>query len=152
MNFPWNAQQLIADVDQIFGRANAQFDPQIQSDFAKYLVIRVSGLVEQVITEVVLVHTTSRANPTVSDHVSWRMGTFQNPNTERILQLVGSFKKSWRVELESELTESERIALGSINVQRNKVAHGQNSTISLAQVQQYYDEIKSLLTKVAAKF
>jgi hypothetical protein len=149
---PWSAQRLINEVDQLFLRASGQSDLQVQSDYAKYLVIRVSGLVEQVVTEIVLAHVTAQASPTVAGHVSWRMGIFQNPNIERILQLVGSFNKHWRDELDADVTDEERGALGSINSQRNTIAHGGSSTISLSQIQRYYDEVKSLLVKVAAKF
>lgn len=152
MELPWTAQRLITDVDAVIGRADTQFDLQIQSDLAKYLVVRVGGLVEQVISEVVLAHVRTRSAPTVSEHVEWRMKAFQNPSVERVLQLVGSFGKVWRAELEALVTQSEREALASVMLQRNKVAHGEDSTVSLAQVKQYYSEIRSLLDKVATKF
>lgn len=152
MVLPWSAQQLISEVDLLFARAANQSDLQVQSDYAKYLVVRISGMVEQVMTEVVLLHVAGQASPTVTSHATWRMGTFQNPNIERILQLVGSFDRRWRSELDAIVTDAEREALGSINAQRNRVAHGQTSTVSLSQARQYHDEIKSLLSKVAAKF
>jgi len=105
-----------------------------------------------VIYEIVQAHTSPQASATVASYVERRMRTFQNPNLERILQLASSFNGDWRNELESDIGRAEREALGSINAQRNKVAHGQDSTISLAQVLQYYDEIVSLLKKVAHKF
>jgi hypothetical protein len=146
---PWSGQQLIDEVDAIFDRARNQVDLQVQSDYAKYLVVRVSGLVEQVVTEIVVAHVSARASPTVINHLVWRMRTFQNPTVERILQLVGSFDREWRERLNSNVTEAERQALGSINVQRNLVAHGGPSTISLGQVSQYYAEIMTVLRKIA---
>lgn len=124
----------------------------MQSDYAKYLVVRVSGLIEQVVTEVIVAHVTAQASPTVVSHVSWRLGIFQNPNIDRILQLVGSFNRVWREDLDAAVTFAERGALGSINAQRNLIAHGQPSTISLSQVGQYYGEVATVLRKVAAAF
>jgi hypothetical protein len=115
-------------------------------------VVRISGLVEQVATEVVNAHVAAQASPTVVSHVLWRMGTFQNPNIERLLQLVGSFNRRWRNELDEAVTDAERDALGSVNAQRHKVAHGESSTISPAQVDQYFGEVKSLLVKFADLF
>jgi len=149
---PWAAQRLINDVDQVLTRASAQRDLLVQSDYAKYLVIRLSGLLEQAIAEIVQAHVVAQASPTVVSHTTWRMGVFQNPNGERILQLVGSFDRRWRDELNHELTSEERGALGSINAQRNLVAHGLDSTVSIAQVAQYFADVQSLLEKVAAKF
>jgi hypothetical protein len=152
MNLPWDAERLVREVEELLRRAGAQTDLLVQSDYAKYAVIRISGLLEQAVTEVVQTHVKAQASPTVIAHTEWRMATFQNPTVERLLQLVGSFDRRWRLELDGELTQAERGALGSITAQRNKVAHGQDSTISLAQVSQYFDEVKNVLTKVAARF
>jgi len=111
---PWTAQRLMSDVDQVFQRAAAQSDLQVQSDYAKYLVIRISGLVEQAVAEVVQAHVSARASPSVVAYTTWRMGAFQNPNMERLLQLVGSFDRRWREALEQEITDSERGALGRL--------------------------------------
>lgn len=152
MQLPWPAQQLISEIDDLFVRAGVQTDIQVQSDYAKYLVVRVSGLVEQVMREVVLVYTSSQASARVANHVGWRMGTFQNPNVDRILQLVGSFDRAFQITLEGSITTPERVSLGSVRAQRNSVAHGQPSSISLSQISQYYADVKSLLVKVAAVF
>jgi hypothetical protein len=149
---PWSAEQLIREVDEIFDRAGAQTSIQVQSDYAKYLVIRLGGLVEQVVTTVVLIHVESQASQPIVAHVSWRMGTFQNPSVERLLQLVGSFDRHRRDQLDAAITKSEREALGSVMAQRNRIAHGEQSTISLSQVADYYKEIKAMLTEVAARF
>jgi len=122
---------------------------EVQSDYAKYLVIRVCGLVEQVALEVVQTHTSLRSSSQIANHVVWRMGMFQNPSVDKLLQLSGSFDKAWRERLNMELTDAERIALGSLTAQRNRIAHGGDSTISLGQVRQYYAEVLSLVTKFA---
>jgi len=152
MQLPWEARRLILEVDQLLKRAGAQDDLRVQSDYAQYAVIRVSGLHEQAVTEIVQTHVKAQASPTVLSHIEYRMTTFQNPSVERILQLVGSFDRRWRDSLDSALGDPERGAIGSIGYQRNKIAHGQNSTVSLAQVSQYFEEIKSVLDKVASQF
>jgi hypothetical protein len=149
---PWNAEQLIREVDGIFDRAREQDSIQVQSDYARYLVIRVGGLVEQVMTEVVLTYVATQASQPIVTHISWRMGTFQNPNIERLLQLVGSFDRHRREQLDAAITDPEREALGSVMAQRNRIAHGESSTISLSQVADYYSEIKRMLNGVAARF
>jgi hypothetical protein len=146
---PWPAQKHVKELDSLFVRARRQQDLEVQSDYAKYLVIRVSGLVEQVVSEIVLDYTQKRAQPPIVDHVAWRMNMFQNPTVDRILDMVASFQSAWRVQLEGELTTPEREAMGTINKQRNRIAHGEESTISLGQVNQYYAEIKTLLERVA---
>lgn len=152
MVVPGSAQKLIQELDHLFKRARAQPDLQVQSDYAKYLVVRISGLVEQVITEIILAYTQPQANSKITAHIAWRMGSFQNPNLERILQLVGSFDSNFRKLLEDLVTDDEKEALKSINIQRNKVAHGELSTVSLGQVDQYYVQVSALINKIAGLF
>lgn len=152
MVLPWSAEQLIREVDGILERAEAQAGLQVQSDYAKYLVIRVSGLVEQVIAEIVLTYVGTQASQSIAAHVAWRMGTFQNPSIERVLQLAGSFDRHRRGQLDAAILDPEREALGSIRAQRNRIAHGEPSTISLTQVSAYYIEIKTMLARIAAHF
>jgi hypothetical protein len=80
------------------------------------------------------------------------MARFQNPSAENLLQLVGSFDRRWRERLAASITDAEKNALGAIHTQRNKVAHGEDSTVSLGQVRGYFDEICRLLAKVADNF
>lgn len=152
MVLPWAAQQLLEEVDRLFERARAQPDLEVQSDYARYLVVRVSGLLERAIEEIVITHTEAQASTSVTAHVMWRMKVFQNPSVERILQLAGSFNKQWGVTLKEQVTTEEREALGSLGTQRNQVAHGGTSTISLGQVAGFYEHAKTLLIKVAALF
>lgn len=152
MPIPWPAHRLVQELDVLFTRARAQTDLEVKSDYARFLVIRVSGLVEQVITEIVLAYSQSHAHPAVVSHIDWRMNTFQNPKFERILSLADSFQPGWKSALNAVVTVEEREALGSVTRQRNNIAHGEQSTISLAQVDQYYAQIKTLLDKVADQF
>lgn len=152
MILPWTATQLISEIDGLVARAEAQTDMEVQSDYAKYLTIRVLGLVEQVVAEIVLAHVSAQASPPVLSHTTWKMKRFQNPNSQRLIELVGSFDRRWGDSLESALTSSEREALGSIRSQRNRIAHGEPTTISLVQVKGYFAEIKSMLNRVAAPF
>jgi hypothetical protein len=149
---PWAAQQLISEVDQLFVRARNQSDLEVQSDYAKYLVVRVNGLVERTIEEIVVTYTEAQASSKVTAHVVWRMKLFQNPSVERIVQLAGSFNKDWGKALKEQISVEEREALGSLATHRNSVAHGGTSTISLAQVGEFYEHVKTLLVKVATVF
>ena len=152
MSIPWPAQQRVQELDAVFARARQQSDLQVQSDYAKYLVVRVSGLIEDTITTIVLMYVEQTANPHTAQHVQWRMKLFQNPTLERITQLVGSFRPIWRTQFLAELTDPEREALHSVHDRRNEVAHGGQSSISLGQVDRYYTDIKTMLDKVAKVF
>jgi hypothetical protein len=67
---PWPAQRLVQELDALFTRARAQPDLEVQSDYARFLVIRICGLVEQVITEIVLAYSQSHAHASRLSEIS----------------------------------------------------------------------------------
>lgn len=152
MVLPWAAKQLVKEVEGIFERAESQTDLEAQADYAKYLVIRLSGLVEQVLAEIVIAHVRAQASSTVLSYATSQIKRFQNPNAERVIDLVRAFDRRWAQELDESMSDSERNALGSVRTQRNRIAHGQPSTVSLVQVTGYFDEIKRLLVRAARPF
>jgi len=143
---------MIKDVDALLDRASRQPDLEVQSDYARYVAVRVCGLSEQAVVDIVTVYASTQSSLTVTSHIEKRASRGGVGSVSQILDLVGTFSKDMRKQLESELTESEKSALGSLRSQRHLIAHGGQSNVSLAQVREYFSEIRSLLTRVAAKF
>lgn len=152
MVLPFSAQRLITEVDQLFARAGTQSDLQVQADYAQYLVVRVSGLMERAAEEVVLAFTQTQSSERVATHVAWRMKVFQNPEVKRFVTLMKSFSTPWAEQFETALTTEEREAIGSVRANRNKIAHGEPTAISLGQINGFYGQIKTALDKFAAPF
>lgn len=93
MILPWTAIQLISEIDDLVARAEAQNDMEVQSDYAKYLTIRVLGLVEQVVAEIVLAHVSAQASPPVLSHTTWKMKALPEselPTSNRACWIVRS--------------------------------------------------------------
>jgi hypothetical protein len=138
-------------LDATFERiSRVAFDElELRSDFAQYLCIRVSGYLERAVVELLNQHTLQRSPSTVSSYVSRRLQAgFQNPSKDKILRTLGDFNKDWADEMRAFIIDERADAVGSINAQRNRIAHGDWSDITYARVKDYYGPIDDVVRKV----
>src|SRR5206468_3361500 len=103
---PMNGRAEVARLRQrlndTFGRVGAISGPlELQSDFAKYLCVLVAGFLEQATVELAAEWVRHRSDERTLRHVLKRLERFQNPNRERLLQLIGSFDSDWRKDVEA---------------------------------------------------
>lgn len=126
-----------------------QADPELQSDFAKYLCILVSGYVETAVTELLLEHSRRNAAPTVQRYVEAQTRRLTNLNSERLQQLLGSFDPDWRQSLSLLLVDEKKDALDSVVNLRNRIAHGEFVGVTYQRITGYFTHIKPVVEKVA---
>jgi hypothetical protein len=124
-------------------------DIEIQSDFAKYFCVLVSGFLENALVALILDYCERRSSPEVSLFVERQLELWTNPNTEKITQLLGSFSRDWRVASENFMIDERRAAVNSLVALRHKIVHGESVGTSLAQVKAYYDTVLEVLDFVA---
>ncbi len=120
----------------------------MQSDFAKYLCILVSGYVETAVTELLLEHSRRNAAPTVQRYVEAHTRRLTNLNSERLQQLLGSFDPDWRQSLSQLLVDEKKDALDSVVSLRNKIAHGESVGLTYQRIIGYFKHIKPVVEKV----
>ena len=77
----------------VFGRAGSlgNADPKIQSDYARYLCVIVSGFVETAVEELAIEHCRKRSNVSVFNYASTQLGRIQNLNGQKLLQLISQW-------------------------------------------------------------
>ena len=133
-------------LDDLFDRINElSGDIELQSHWAKYLCVRVSGFIETSVRAILIEYAKDKSDPYVANYVEYRLNQLRTPNMERILQLLGSFRSTWDDELRS-LTEGElKHAIDSIIAIRHGIAHGKDVGITYATIRQYY---RSALTVI----
>ena len=81
-------------------------DIELQSHWARYLCILVSGFLETSVRAIYSQYANTKAAPYVAHYVDSQLQSFQNPNMERILQLARSFSPEWEEHLRS-VTQGE---------------------------------------------
>ena len=114
-------------------------DTYLQSHWARYLCILVSGFLETSVRIIYREYAKSKATPQVANFVEGKLEDFQNPKMEKILQLTGLFSKEWANELRLETEGELKDAVDSIAHNRNQIAHGGSVGISYSQIKSYYD-------------
>lgn len=122
-----------------------QDDSEIQSHWARYLCIRVSGFLEISIRSIYSQYTKDKAAPFVVNYVESQLKIFQNPNMEKVLKITRYFNPSWAERLDK-ITEGEiKDAIVSIVAQRNQIAHGVNAGITYSKIKTYYQNAIQLV-------
>ncbi|MFY9820920.1 MAG: HEPN domain-containing protein [Thermoanaerobaculia bacterium] len=142
MNGRAEVSRLRKRLDATFARIPATgADLEVQSDYAKYLCILVSGFFENAIVALLLDYVERRSSPEVMSYVEGQLERWTNPNTEKITTLFGAFSTDWRVALTDYLVDQRKDSVNSLLALRHKIAHGESVGTSLSQVKAHYKVI-----------
>ncbi|MGA2301128.1 MAG: HEPN domain-containing protein [Candidatus Acidiferrum sp.] len=137
-------------LDETFKRASAlSRDPEISSDFARYLCVLVSGLLEQAVIELLIEYVRLRSPEQIQRHVGQRLRRFTTANAKNVIELVGSFDLDWQRDLESYIVDEYKAAVDSVVNLRHTVAHGRYAGVTMSSVQSYYDRVKKVIDHIA---
>jgi hypothetical protein len=119
----------------------------MQSHWAKYLCVRVSGFLEVAVSTIYKKYAKNKASPFVVNYVERQLSSFQNPKMEKILNITRSFNPKWAEDIELELSKNTEIkdSIDSIVEVRNKIAHGENIGITYSKMKGYYKNALKLV-------
>ena len=136
------------ELDDLFEKVSSlNSDPEMQSHWAKYLCIRVSGFLEVAVSTIYKKYAKNKASPFVVNYVERQLSSFQNPKMEKILNITRSFNPKWAEDIELELSKNTEIkdSIDSIVEVRNKIAHGENIGITYSKMKGYYKNALKLV-------
>lgn len=122
---------------------------EVQSDFAKYLCVLVSGFLEKAVAQLALEHAKRTGAPSLQRFVERNTRRFTNANAQRLKNLLGSFDPIWRRRLENLLIDEYKDAVDSIVDLRNTIAHGGSVGVTYQRVSDYYIVIKKVVDEIA---
>lgn len=136
-------------LDAAFGRVpGASSDPELQSDFAKYLCVLVSGYLESALCALLLSYSQRRSSPEVASFVERQLGPWTNPKSEKIIDLFGAFNQDWREDLTQFLVDQRKDSVNSLVALRHKIAHGESVGTSLSQIKSHYRVVNEVVDHV----
>jgi len=141
-------------MDATFNRVNAitSEDLEVQSDFARYLCVLVSGLVETTVFVLSSAYCRDCCSPAVANYAASQLSHLQNVKSEKLAQLLGSFDPKWRTELQTYIDGSRKDALDSVVDLKNKIAHGESVGVTYVRIKEYYSRITEIIDFVESKF
>ena len=111
----------------------------LQAHWGRYLCILVASFLENSVQAIYEDYAYSTAGGNVANYVSNQIGfTVGNANADSISRTSGAFSEAWATELRAFMADDDRqSAINTIVSQRNHIAHGRQSTISVGQVSEY---------------
>lgn len=125
-------------LDALFEKVKDISDLELQSHWARYLCILVSGYLETSVRAIYGEYTSKRADENVANYVSSRLGSFQSPKMGNILELTRAFSRQWAEELENATEGELKESVDSIVANRHNIAHGRDVGISYVTIREYY--------------
>jgi RiboL-PSP-HEPN len=146
-----------AEVRRLKQRLDATFsrlggvgtDLELQSDFARYLCILVSGYLETAISELIVEHARHTGAPSLQRFVDQRTKHFTNANSKRLSDLLGDFDEEWRVSVETYVVGELKDAVDGVVSLRNKIAHGESVGVTFNTISAYYSKIQKVINHIA---
>ena len=137
-------------LDATFERASTVGpDSELQSDFARYLCVLVSGYIERAVVHIILEHVRESESPTLERFVTRRTRRIGSAYIDRIRGLLNDFDEGWKKEFNRSLPDEERDAVNSIVDQRNEIAHGGSVDITYLRIKEYYQRAQRVIDRVA---
>jgi len=129
-------------IDALFEKTRElSSDPELLSHWAKYLCVLVCGFLENSVELCLAEYCRRRGDENINNFVSAELRSFQNPRMGKILDLFGSFSKTWAEEMKNDVSGQISDAVNSIVANRHLIAHGGTSQLSMSSLRAYYSDV-----------
>lgn len=116
-------------------------DLELQSHWARHLCVIAAGFLENALRDVYSDFVKGSASPQVAAFAISMLSGLRNPKAGRFVDIAARFEASWGSELERYLEESGgKDAMDSIMANRNLIAHGRDSGITIARLKSYLEK------------
>jgi len=142
------AQQRIDNLEAKAKSDPIRSDPELQSQLARFLCVLTSGLVEQAVIHTLSAYSQKRSHANVAKYVSAHVARLRNAKFEDVLILLSHFSPEWRDHFETNTSPDVKDAVDSIVNNRNQIAHGGQTGISLVTFMGYYKRVKSFIAEL----
>ena len=121
-------------------------DDEIMAQLARFLVVRISGYLEQVIEECCKAYLKSKSSPEAASFGESWLGRGRNPRPGALREFVKKFdNQNWIDDLEALLNENDEDIhrqLAFLVASRNKIAHGESESVTVRKALDLVDPAK----------
>lgn len=146
-------KQLIIKIDSALECIKRHTDSgdEIKSYLAKFLTVFICGIYEELI-ETIINEWVSKLNCLeVGSFMSKKIKfSFQNPKYKKIKELLDDLSEKWGNYFKENINQKSIDALESIVNQKNNIAHGVDSTITITDIEKYYKD-SLIIIKITEK-
>lgn len=139
---------------RLFDKADAlqednEVDVELKAHFTRYLCVQTSGYLEASIKTILQEYVKSKTEDTPTlNLVDARMKRTLNPNRSALIPLIGEFSSEWSEIIKGKLKNELGTSLDSIVSTRNQIAHGEDVSLALPDMQEYFDHAQEVVKLV----
>jgi len=129
-------------IDNLFKKVALFEEPDIQSEWSKYLCILVSGFVEESLRVLLEKYCANKASPNIQKFVGKKIDNITNCKTNKIKTILDEFSSDWSNEFTNRISDQIKTAIDNVVENRNKIAHGRSISMSYHNISNYYSNVK----------
>ncbi|MHC5735533.1 HEPN domain-containing protein [Nostoc sp.] len=135
-------------IDNLFKKFASFTEPEIQSEWSKYLCILISGFIEESLRVLLEKYCENKASPNIQKFVTKQIQDITNCKTSRITEILGKFSPIWeseftnKIQAESIIVDEIKNSIDSVVINRHKIAHGKSVGMSYNNVSTWYKNVK----------
>ena len=136
-------QDLFDEVDTLHRSGSIDTDVFVQLTW--YLCVRTSGFLEHSLQIILLEYVQSKTSDLPTQNFVEKNLKFVNADYNDILSTVRRFNENWRISLRQNNVQRFRSMLKNLAENRDHIAHGRDSNITIQELQSYFTQIKDLV-------
>ena len=133
-------QDQLQEIHDLFNQVGG--NDRLQVHWGRYLCVMASSFLENAVQAIYEDYAYSVTYSNVARYVSSQIAfTVGNANSDSIVRVARSFDQTWATELRAFMADDDRqSAINTIVSQRNLIAHGEQSSISPAQLRAHLEK------------
>lgn len=136
-------------IDDLLSRAEKAKEISLSAHWAKYLCVLTCGYLEVAVATILHDYAKGASNPNVARFASSAIRkVMKSPRLDNLLDVVGSFDPAWKTSLEAFAAGEVKEAINSLVGQRQLIAHGNDSQLSLGRFKSYYTSAKRFVEEL----
>jgi hypothetical protein len=122
---------------------------ELQAHWARYFCVLAAGFLENAVKAIIGDFIGRTATTPVGNFARAELLRLQNPNPERLLQLVRNFDHAWATDLEAFMgINGGKEAIEALMNNRHQIAHGRQSQIGMVALQGYIAKTVDVLERL----
>jgi len=127
-------------------QSNSRVSPQLDSYLAQFLSVKLCGLYEESIEQMVRDRAQRTGDAAIAAYVSWAADKlFKNPDYSTIKGMIGTLDSQKAKQLDTRFTSDKQLALNSIVTNRHSVAHGKPANVTMRDVVGFFRKSRHIV-------
>jgi len=144
-----DAKRLERAIDSARNEARTEIPDENRAWLAQIMTVWASGYLESVCRNELSAYASRKGgHPHVVNFVVKYINNFRNPNMGKILDLIRRFDSDLATQLEAHVDDRIQESVNSIVGLRNLVAHGRQSTVTIARISEHFDNARKFARKL----